>query len=386
MREYFEELESQQLSDLAVRSKTSKGRSVTEKLSETRTCFQRDRDRIIHSKSFRRLKHKTQVFVATHSDHFRSRLTHSLEVAQISRHISRLLKLNEDLSECIALAHDLGHSPFGHHGEEVLNSLLNQDGGFEHNLHSLRIVEVIEQKYPQFNGLNLSYEIKEGLKKHFTPWDNPNITSSFISLEAQVTNLSDEIAYNNHDIDDGLSSQILHSNDLIKNVDLFKEANKKIESQYANIQSHEKTHLINSYVISQQVKNVFFNSQKAINDSGVKTLEDLQEIEFALIDFNKEMKEKNAQLRHFLATHFYANEHIKKLNTLGGELIVKTFNFLKANPKFLPDSFLRLSSQNLFTLNQLIGFYIAGMTDVYIIRFCKHNNLCTDQDIAIFNI
>lgn len=386
MREYFEQLENSQLSDLAVKSKLSRGRSFKEPLSETRTCFQRDRDRIIHSKSFRRLKHKTQVFVATFSDHYRSRLTHTLEVAQISRHLSRLLKINEDLSECIALAHDLGHSPFGHYGETILDELLEKDGGFEHNLHSLRIIETIEQKYPKFNGLNLSFEVKEGLKKHFTPWDNPSNSSSYISLEAQVTNLADEIAYNNHDIDDGLQSNILNNEDLIKNITLFKEADHHIKNKYTNIQSHEKNHLLNSLIISQQIKNVFEHSLTTIKKSAIKSVNELQKFTFPLIDFDKEMKEKNNELRSYLAKNFYFNKRIKAFNTTGGELIKKTFHFLKKNPEFLPDSFLRMLSTKLFSTNQVIGFYIAGMTDIYLIRFCKHNNLSTQKEITLFNI
>lgn len=386
MREYFEELEELQLSPYSIKSKFSQGRTYKETLSSTRTCFQRDRDRIIHSKSFRRLKHKTQVFSATHSDHYRSRLTHSIEVAQISRHLCRLLKINEDLAECIALAHDLGHSPFGHYGEAILNDLLKEEGGFEHNLHSLRIVETIEQKYPSFNGLNLSYEVKEGLKKHFTPWDTPNTDSNFISLEAQVTNISDEIAYNNHDIDDGLSSEILNIENLIQNIDLFKEANKEINKKHANLQIHEKKHLINSLIISQQVKNVFNQSNKNIKESAISTIKQLQKINKPLINFDNEMQEKNTQLRNYLSKNFYLSPKITKFNNNGGNLIKKAFEFLKTNPKFLTDSFLRLFSLKKYSTNQIIGFYIAGMTDHYIIKFCKHNNLVSEKEINIFNI
>jgi dGTPase len=385
VREYFEELESQQLNSYSVKSKSSLGRSYKETNSITRTCFQRDRDRVIHSKSFRRLKHKTQVFVATHSDHYRSRLTHSIEVAQISRHLCRLLKINEDLAECIALAHDLGHTPFGHYGETTLNDLLKSDGGFEHNIHSLRIVETIEQKYPNFTGLNLSFEVKEGLKKHFTPWDKPRTSSTFISLEAQVTNISDEIAYNNHDIDDGLSSEILNIESLIKNVEIFKEANRETNKKYSALQIHEKKHLINSLIISKQVENVFIQSNKNIQKSHITTIDDLQKINYPLINFDNEMKEKNTQLRDYLFENFYLSPKIKNFNNNGGNLIKKAFKFLKNNPKFLTDSFLRLFSLNLYSTNQIIGFYIAGMTDPYTIKFCKHNNLATKEEINAFN-
>ena len=204
MREYFEELEQQIYSPLAVKSQQSKGRAHHESLDASRTCFQRDRDRIIHSKAFRRLKHKTQVFISTERDHVRSRLTHSIEVSQISRHMARLLRLNEDLTEAIALAHDLGHPPFGHAGEDALNELMANDDGFEHNQQSLRIVELLESKYPNFSGLNLSYEVRCGIQKHKTPFDHPkdHHAEPFVSLEAQVVNVADEITYTAHDVDD----------------------------------------------------------------------------------------------------------------------------------------------------------------------------------------
>ena len=208
MLSYFQELEDNTLAPYAVRSLFSLGRRFEEPPSLTRTCFQRDRDRIVHSKAFRRLKHKTQVFVANESDHYRSRLTHSLEVAQISRHLSRLLRLNEDLCESIALAHDLGHPPFGHSGEREMNHLMKAFGGFEHNRQSLRVVDVLEQKYPHFYGLNLSFEVREGLIKHQSAYDDAGIDGGYVTLEAEVVNLADEIAYNNHDLDDGLRAGV----------------------------------------------------------------------------------------------------------------------------------------------------------------------------------
>ena len=328
MREYFEQLEAQLLASYAVKSVSSYGRSFKEASSLTRTCFQRDRDRIVHSKSFRRLKDKTQVFIANVSDHYRSRLTHTIEVAQISRHLARLLRLNEDLAECIAFAHDLGHTPFGHSGEDELNNLLKKCGGFEHNLHSLRLVEEIEQKYPSFPGLNLSFEVKEGLKKHETPWDTPNQKNAYITLEAQVANIADEIAYNNHDIDDGLSSGILNIEDLIKHVDLFKQANLIISNDYSNLQSHERTHLINSHIISQQVLNAYETSCSQIEQSTISSLEDLQHSDKPLISFDKNLSKQNTQLRHYLYKNFYQSPSIVNLNNYGKDTIHTIFSFL----------------------------------------------------------
>ena len=377
MRDYFENLEAQLLASYAVKSIASYGRSYDEPPSLTRTCFQRDRDRIVHSKSFRRLKDKTQVFISSISDHYRSRLTHTIEVSQLSRHLARLLRLNEDLAECIAFAHDLGHSPFGHSGEDKLNELLKHSGGFEHNLHSLRLIEEIEQKYPYFSGLNLSYEVKEGLKKHETPWDNPNQTHAFITLEAQVANLADEIAYNNHDIDDGLSSGILNIHELIKHVSLFKKANKAISNDYSNLQYHERAHLINSYIISQQVMNVYQTSSSQIEKSCITSLNDLQGISKPLISFDALLTKENKQLRQYLYQHFYQNDSIVTLNNYGKDTIDIIFSFLLSKPEFIPASFLNLHHHKGYSRELMIGYFIAGMTDNYASRFCQIHGLNT---------
>ncbi len=375
MRDYFENLEAQLLANYAVKSINSYGRTFKEANSLTRTCFQRDRDRIVHSKSFRRLKDKTQVFISNVSDHYRSRLTHTIEVAQISRHLARLLRLNEDLTECIAFAHDLGHSPFGHSGEDELNNLLKHCGGFEHNLHSLRIVEEIEQKYPSFSGLNLSYEVKEGLKKHETPWDNPNQTQAYITLEAQVANIADEIAYNNHDIDDGLSSGILNIEDLIKHVDLFSHANRIISDDYSNLQYHERTHLINSHIISQQVMNTYQTSKLQIEKAKLSSLEELQHTNAPLISFDKTLSKQNEQLRHYLYKHFYQSPSIVNLNNYGKDTINNIFSFLLTKPEFVPTSFLNLHYHKGYSRELMIGYFIAGMTDNYASRFCQIHGL-----------
>lgn len=364
MRDYFERLEDQ-LSPLAAKSKLSKGRQFPEPPCPHRTCFQRDRDRIIHSKAFRRLKHKTQVFVAGESDHYRSRLTHSLEVAQVSRHISRLLMLNEDLGESIALAHDLGHTPFGHSGEKILNLLMKESGGFEHNLQSRRVVDVIEKKYPGFRGLNLTLEVRDGLLKHSTPWDHPDSSDELVvTLEAQVANVADEIAYNNHDIDDGTTSGLLDVDDIEKEVTLWAEAKKVILSRYSQLSPLEFKTLINSYLISSQVKNVIRTSRSLIDDSGIESLDDLQKTSKKLVSFDKEMSEKNMELRKYLFKNFYSHSSVHRMNKKGQLIIEQLFTAFINDRGLLPEKVRDLiCSDN--SKERVVADYIAGMTDNY---------------------
>ena len=366
MRPYFEELEYQILAPFAIKSKESKGRTYNEPDSQTRTCFQRDRDRIIHSKAFRRLKHKTQVFIASYSDHSRSRLTHTIEVAQISRHLARLLKVNEDLSECIALAHDLGHTPYGHSGEKELNQLMKDHGGFEHNQQSLRIVEHIEEKYPQFIGLNLSFEVREGLRKHETPWDHPQVGHSFVTIEAQIANIADEIAYNNHDIDDGLTTGLLLESDLENHVTLWKEAKKVIQQKYTALKNRQLYHLINSYLISSQVIDVTKTSLSHIKNTTLSSVGALQKITTPLISFSKEMSEKNKELRQFLFTYFYQHYNVYRMNKQGQLIIRKLFKAFTEDPYLLPQKYQKkVTSTKASSLERLTCDYIAGMTDPF---------------------
>src|SRR5258708_5714866 len=235
----LEDLERRNLVPYAQFSADTRGRKYKEVSSEWRTEYQRDRDRVIHSRAFRRLEYKTQVFLNGTGDHLRTRLTHTIEVAAISRGIARALKLNEDLTETIALAHDLGHSPFGHRGETVLNRLMRGHGGFEHNRQSLRTVEEIEQKYPNFPGLNLTWETREGLMKHYTAWDHPSKTPDFAaknsSLEAQIVNLADEITYYSHDLDDGIDSGLLSERELIREVKIFADAARRVQREQGKL-------------------------------------------------------------------------------------------------------------------------------------------------------
>ncbi len=368
-RAYFEDLELKILSPIAVKAATSKGRRYDEPPSSNRTCFQRDRDRIIHAKAFRRLKHKTQVFIATESDHYRSRLTHTLEVAQISRHLARLLRVNEDLSEAIALAHDLGHTPFGHSGERELNLLMKDFGGFEHNLQSRRIVDQLETKYPNFPGLNLSFEVREGLIKHTTPWDNPQTEGleGFKSIEAQVCNIADEIAYNNHDLDDGLRAGLLTENALCANITLWREAKKVIQSQYVNVTEMQLITLINSHIISEQVDDVLAHTEMSLKKESIQSVDQIQSYKKPFVSFSKEMFEKNKELRNYLFAHFYSHIDVYRMNKKGQSIIRNLFNAFMADAKLMPDTYRKriANHEKNQSKERIICDYIAGMTDTF---------------------
>lgn len=366
MREYFEELEQQVLSPLAIKSIATKGRKFSEPLDLTRTCFQRDRDRIIHSKSFRRLKHKTQVFISTEKDHVRSRLTHSIEVSQISRHMSRLLRLNEDLTEAIALAHDLGHPPFGHAGEETLNDLMSSNNGFEHNRQSLRIVELLESKYPNFPGLNLSYEVLRGIQKHRTPFDQPAIDPSdtYLSLEAQIVNIADEITYTAHDVDDAIRANILSDTDLVKNVSIWREYSNEICSEYTNLTDKQYVYLMNSKLITNQIRNAISNSKQNIQRSGVSSLKDLESLANKdLIMFSLEFRAGIDELREYLFSHYYSNHEIYRSNKKGQLIIRQLFLALSSDFKLIPKEY--YAEMSIDSKERIICDYISGMTDSF---------------------
>ncbi len=276
----LEQIERQILAPYAQFSADTRGRKYKETPPDWRTHYQRDRDRVIHSRAFRRLEYKTQVFLNGTGDHLRTRLTHTMEVAAIARNIASALRLNTDLAETIALAHDLGHSPFGHKGETVLARLMKGHGGFEHNLHSLRIVEELEQKYPNFSGLNLTWEVREGLAKHHTAYDHPGRRKSFdaknSSLEAQVANLSDEIAYYSHDLDDGLDSGLLSEKKLAANVRVWAHAAKLVQKEFGRLADESRWYIIIRTIIDMQIRDVVQNSERLITKAGVKSADDVR--------------------------------------------------------------------------------------------------------------
>ena len=360
----------------------SKGRIYKESLSKYRTPFQRDRDRIIHSASFRRLKHKTQVFVNTEGDHYRTRITHSMEVAQIARSIARYLNLNEDLSETLSLAHDLGHTPFGHAGEESLNESMVNYGGFNHNLQTLRTVMFLENKYLKFNGLNLSIETLEGLLKHNGPVDDLNSVDNVIgikkfknminfntypSLEAQISAISDDIAYNNHDIQDGINANLFKLEELIEiNFfrDIYKKYNNKINKQNYKIATYQ----IIRDSIDLMIKDLINNTKNNLISNKIKSLKDINKTSFLMVNFSDKIKNSDNQIRYFLKTKMYNNKYVLAKNNKGKLIIKKLFNVIKKNPK----KFI-LSEQLSTDKYRAISDFISGMTDRYAINL--YNNI-----------
>jgi dGTPase len=360
-RQQLEQEELKRLAGFALKNTESRGRRYEDAPDKYRLDFQRDRDRVLHSKSFRRLKGKTQVFSAQHGDHFRSRLTHTLEVAQISRSLARNLGANEDLAETIALAHDLGHTPFGHAGEAALHDLLQERGlAFEHNEQSRRIVEVLEFKSPNYPGLNLTFETREGLWKHRTPYDNADIELKIQgSLEGQIVDLADQIAYQNHDLDDGLRSGILQLEE-VKQLPIIQKAQSKMPlSLGINYQI--------SYTISHLIKLLFQDAlaycQGRLQELKPKTADDIRNYPEKIIKFTAVIAKENAALRNLLSREFYQNKLIISQSQKGKQIIADLFEFLEKNPQQLPKHFKsRAQSEELAVV---IKDFIAGMTDEF---------------------
>ncbi len=356
-------------SPLAQYPSESLGRLLPEPPHSFRNCFQRDRDRIVHSTAFRRLDGKTQVFLNGQGDYYRTRLTHTIEVASISRTIARTLGLNEDLCEAIALAHDLGHPPSGHAGERTLHELMQDHGGFDHNEQSLRVVEILEESYPQHQGLNLSYEVLEGLHKHHSHFCTPQGESYFSpSLEAQVVDLSDEIAYYSHDLDDGIEAGLLEPSDL-ESLTLWSEAKQQAFDEMGArvgkeaVQKNKK--FILRCLINHQVEELITSSKAIIANSGANSTSDVRKQEHRLIRFSKEHEQKNNELRRFLYEHFYRHPSVAATNNEACERIKKLFEHFVQEPEhYLGKHFLqRMESCGKY---RTVCDYIAGMTDRYV--------------------
>ncbi len=360
----------------------SKGRIFKESLSKYRTPFQRDRDRIIHSASFRRLKHKTQVFVNTEGDHYRTRITHSMEVAQIARSIARYLNLNEDLAETLSLAHDLGHTPFGHAGEDSLNECMEDYGGFDHNLQTLRIIMFLENKYLKFSGLNLSIETLEGLLKHNGPVDNLNLVDDLIgiknfkgminfntypSIEAQISAISDDIAYNNHDIQDGINANLFKLEELVE-IDFFKDIHKKYKKQINKQNYKVATYQIVRDSIDQMIKDLINNTKNNLRLNNIKKFKDINKTSFLMVNFSDKIKNSENEIRSFLRSKMYNNKNVLAKNNKGKLIIKKLFNKIKRNPKKF------ISNQQLSKGKyRAISDFISGMTDRYAINLSNKN-------------
>ncbi|HOW91702.1 MAG TPA: deoxyguanosinetriphosphate triphosphohydrolase [Anaerolineaceae bacterium] len=359
----LEMLENESLAPYAVHASQSKGRKYTEKEPEYRTCFQRDRDRILHTTAFRRLEYKTQVFINYEGDYYRTRLTHTLEVTQIGRTLARAMGANEDLVESICMAHDLGHPPFGHSGEQTLNELMAGYGGFNHNHQSYRIVTEIEQRYPQFPGLNLTWEVLEGIVKHETEYDKTDALE-FDShlrghLEAQITNVADELAYTSHDLDDGLRSGMI-TTDMLGEIDLW---NMVADNQKVNAcQLDDLTrHSIIRELIGLEVDSMIQDSCVRLEKSGVKSLVELQSLPYNVIGFDDSMRKKNRELKDFLFHNMYRNYRVVRMQKKAERVLSELFKAYRNEPLMLPLQFQEQIDKK--GKEQTICDYLAGMTD-----------------------
>ena len=380
----------QYLASYAAKQDNSRGRLFEEhQPCTTRTEFQRDRDRIIHCTAFRRLEYKTQVFINHEGDLYRTRLTHSLEVAQIARSISRALSLNEDLTEAISLAHDLGHTPFGHAGQDALHSCMMDYGGFEHNFQSLRVVDQLEEKYPQFDGLNLTFETREGILKHCSLKNARKMGElglRFIerhqpSLEAQLTNIADEIAYDNHDIDDGLRSGLLTAQQLCQ-VEIFNENYVDVQQAYPDISDKRKTKEVIRRIINQLVTDLVVTTQESINESNISTIDDVRKYRQSLVRFSPETKEKMKNLKSFLHANLYQHEQVNKMSENANKVVTELFISFMEQPDLLPKEHRQkaLQSKDVADENayaRVISDYIAGMTDRY--AALEHDRVTNQQ-------
>ena len=365
------------LSKLAVPLE-SKGRFFKEKKTHLRSDFQRDRDRIIHSTAFRRLKHKTQVFVNTAGDHFRTRITHSLEVAQIARTLSKIFNLNEDLCETLSLAHDLGHTPFGHAGEVALNECMKKFGGFDHNIQTLRTILFLENRYYEFKGLNLTLETIDGLIKHNGPiknlkkykkileinyFRNKIKFSSSPTLEAQIASISDDIAYNSHDLEDGLKSNLFHLRDLenipILNKIIFKHQ-KKIEKYTIDLVIRQ----VVREIINEMVKDIIMTTQKNIKKNNIRNLNDVLKTKYPIVTFSNNMQKFDKKIKSFLRKKMYYHKNVKSNTNYGKKIIKKLFLSIRKNP----NKYINVSKYDKSNIARSICDFIAGMTDRYAIN------------------
>jgi len=373
------------LASYAANPAQSRGRKFKESDPQGRNQFQRDRDRIIHSSAFRRLEYKTQVFVNHEGDLFRTRLTHSIEVAQIGRAIARNLNLHEDLVEGIALAHDLGHTPFGHAGQDALNECMRDFGGFEHNLQSLRVVDLLEQRYAEFDGLNLTFELREGILKHCS-LNNAKLLGDvgerFInkqqpSLEAQLTNLADEIAYNNHDVDDGLRSGLITLEQL-EQVTLFADNLNKVRTQYPSLTGRRLIHETVRRMINALVVDLCEQSNINVAKAAPKKIDDVR-ANAMLISFSHAMREQQTELKRFLRTNLYQHYRVNRMTSKAQRIVRDLFQIFMQDVKLMPDEFqqrARLDSP--VDQARAVADYIAGMTDRYAIR--EYQRLFTVSD------
>ena len=361
------------LAPYAAHSSKSRGRRHPEPAAGSRSEFQRDRDRIIHSTAFRRLEYKTQVFLNHEGDLFRTRLTHSIEVAQIARTLARSLRLNEDLVEAVSLAHDLGHTPFGHVGQDVLNECMKDHGGFEHNLQSLRVVDHLEEHYGAFDGLNLTFETREGILKHCSLTNARqlgDLGQRFIdkkqpSLEAQLANLADEIAYNNHDIDDGLRSGLLNMKQM-EEVELFARLHRQVVQQYPGLPGRRELYETIRLMITAMTADLVDESCRLLKEAAPQSIEDVRNGP-PLIRFSSKMREETTALKRFLYANLYRHYKVNRMRVKASRIVRELFDAFMTDPVLLPFDY-QVASGDTMKQARKIADYIAGMTDRYAIR------------------
>lgn len=372
-REQLEAIEDQALAPYGLRSKDSKGRAYPEDEPPYRTAFQRDRDRILHTTAFRRLEYKTQVFINYEGDYYRTRLTHTLEVTQIGRTVARALGANEDLTEAICLAHDLGHPPFGHSGEVALNRLMKDHGGFDHNKQSLRIVTKLERRYPDFPGLNLTWEVREGIVKHETEYDvsdardyNPDLRGH---LEAQIANAADELAYTAHDLDDGLRSGMITPR-MLEGIELWEILCESIGWHNGELEELVRHRLIRR-LIGLEATDLVQSTARKLKESGVQSVEELQRLPYNVIGFSEDMARRNRELKDFLYKNLYRHHRVVRMAVKAERIISDLFYAYCNEPAMLPRHVQTLIDER--GLERTVCDYIAGMTDRYAVE--EHQKL-----------
>jgi len=370
------------LASYAAHSSQTRGRLHGEPPAAPRSEFQRDRDRIIHSTGFRRLEYKTQVFVNHEGDLFRTRLTHSLEVAQIARTIARLLSLNEDLVEAVALAHDLGHTPFGHAGQDALNACMKEHGGFEHNLQSLRVVDMLEERYAEFDGLNLTFEAREGILKHCSMANAEKLGAvgeRFLnkqqpSLEAQITNLADEIAYNNHDVDDGLRSGLITLEQMLE-VKLFARHLAEVRAKYPTLNGRREVTETVRRIINTLILDLVETTRANIEKSGVQTADEVRAAP-AMAAFSSEVLDEHRELKRFLNRHLYRHYKVARMSAKASRIITDLYTAFSGDARLLPPEH---QAHESLAGARAVADYIAGMTDRYAIR--EHRRIFAVEEI-----
>jgi dGTPase len=373
-RQKLEAIEEENLGPYGMRSKNSKGRNFPESESEYRTAYQKDRDRILHTTAFRRLEYKTQVFINYEGDYYRTRLTHTLEVAQIGRTIARALGANEDLVEAISLAHDLGHPPFGHSGEVVLNRLMKDLNGFDHNKQSLRIVTKLERRYPDFQGLNLTWETREGIVKHETEYDIADATEYNQELrgqlEAQIANVADELAYSAHDLDDGLRSNMI-SPDMLRGIALWEILLESVGWRQNNSLPEIVRHQLIRRLIGLEVTDLVHQTAKCLQESGVQSVEELQQLSYNVVSYSEDLHRRNRELKDFLYANLYRHPRVVRMAVKAERIISELFTSYLREPEMLPYQVQKITDER--GVERSICDYIAGMTDRYAIE--EYNKL-----------